>query len=212
VDGSYLFTGLRPGTYRLVETQPTLYRDGKDTAGTSGGNATAMNDHITGIVLASGATATGYLFGEHATADVIVTMTPASTTVAPGGQVTITYTVKNRGTAIANAVAVSLTYGGLTFVSSNSTDFDNTTKKWTVGDLAAGATQTITVTFRAPAAGGTFGPAAHATTTSTELSTANNSDSSTVFAGVTPPPQPTGGSGGSLWFLSSSTNAQKIPR
>jgi hypothetical protein len=139
-------------------------------------------------------------------------MTPVSTTVAPGGTVTITYTVKNRGTAIANAVAVTLTYGGLTFVSSNSSNFDNATKKWTVGDLAAGATQTITVTFRVPAAGGTFGPAAHATTTSTELSTTNNSDSSTVFAGVVPPPTTAGGSTGSLWFLSSSTNATKTPR
>jgi len=209
-DGSYSFTGLRPGTYSLIETQPGLYRDGKETAGTSAGNATAVNNQITNIALGSGAAATGYLFGEHATADAVVSMTPTSATVAPGGTVTITYTVRNRGTGVANGVEVTLTYGGLTFVSASSPDFDETTKKWTVGDLGPDATDTITVTFRAPASGGTFGPAARVSTTSTELSTTNNTATSTIFAGTAPPPITPILSTGSLWFLSSSTNARKI--
>ncbi len=36
-DGSYLFDNLVPGTYRIEETQPARYRDGKDHSGTEGG-------------------------------------------------------------------------------------------------------------------------------------------------------------------------------
>ena len=61
-DGSYVFTDLAPGTYTVTETQPTGYLDGKDTAGNSGG--TVGPDTITAVVLASGADATGYTFGE----------------------------------------------------------------------------------------------------------------------------------------------------
>ncbi|TWU59988.1 Serine-aspartate repeat-containing protein D precursor [Rubripirellula tenax] len=55
-NGSYLFADLRPGTYSITQTQPTVavsgkdYLDGRDTIGTPGGNATA-NDTFTSIVL-----------------------------------------------------------------------------------------------------------------------------------------------------------------
>ena len=63
-DGTYTFTGLRPGTYSVAETtQPSGYLDGIDTAGSAGGS-TATNDVISNIVIASGTTATGYNFGE----------------------------------------------------------------------------------------------------------------------------------------------------
>ncbi|GLZ42916.1 SdrD B-like domain-containing protein [Actinokineospora sp. NBRC 105648] len=60
--GTYSFTGLRPGTYTVTETQPAGYGDGPDTAGSAGG--TVGNDVISGIVLGSGTTATGYQFAE----------------------------------------------------------------------------------------------------------------------------------------------------
>lgn len=41
-NGNYLFDNLNPGTYRLLETQPTKYKDGKDHIGTLGG-ATGLN-------------------------------------------------------------------------------------------------------------------------------------------------------------------------
>ena len=76
-DGSYSFTGLRPGNYAVAETPPTTgFTDGTETAGTSGGTTTT-NDSITGITLAAGATATGYLFAE-----VPVTTANATPTVA----------------------------------------------------------------------------------------------------------------------------------
>ncbi len=61
-DGSYIFDGLRPGTYALTETQPAGTTDGPDNAGTFGG--TVGNDVITNIVIPAGSDAVGYDFGE----------------------------------------------------------------------------------------------------------------------------------------------------
>ena len=58
-NGSYLFDDLRPGTYRITESQPTTalngkdYLDGTDTIGTPGGNS-STNDEFSNIVLATG--------------------------------------------------------------------------------------------------------------------------------------------------------------
>src|SRR5262249_44974028 len=41
--GFYSFTGLRPGTYTITETQPAGYLDGKDTIGSPGGNGTVSD-------------------------------------------------------------------------------------------------------------------------------------------------------------------------
>ncbi len=61
-DGSYQFTGLTGGVYGLIESQPTAYRDGLDTAGSLGGTAT--NDAINNVTLLDGANGTNYNFGE----------------------------------------------------------------------------------------------------------------------------------------------------
>ncbi len=68
-NGNYVFNnggvGLRPGTYVVTEvTQPAAYLDGKDTAGTSGGNATTVNDQISAITIPQNTAATAYNFGE----------------------------------------------------------------------------------------------------------------------------------------------------
>ena len=78
-DGSYLFDNLDPGNYRILETQPTRYRDGKDHIGTNGGARGAdpgpnlipnglspqqVDDLFLGIELSSGEAAVNYDFGE----------------------------------------------------------------------------------------------------------------------------------------------------
>lgn len=70
-DGSYLFDDLRPGTYRITETQPTTaangkaYLDGTDTLGTPGGDD-SVNDEFSNIILSAGVETHGvnHNFGE----------------------------------------------------------------------------------------------------------------------------------------------------
>ncbi|MGI9455525.1 MAG: SdrD B-like domain-containing protein [Aeoliella sp.] len=61
-DGSYLFTNLLPGIYRVQETQPTFFADGMDTVGSENGDV--ADDDISQIVLAGGVDAVAYNFGE----------------------------------------------------------------------------------------------------------------------------------------------------
>ena len=61
--GFYEFVGLRPGTYSVTETQPVAYLDGKETAGTAGGNTT-VNDVISAVVLTPGSNSVENNFGE----------------------------------------------------------------------------------------------------------------------------------------------------
>ncbi|MEW4566148.1 SdrD B-like domain-containing protein [Bremerella sp. JC770] len=67
-NGYYHFTGLTKGTYRIVETQPTGYLDGKDIAGTINGTtvgaATNPGDVIHTIDLKFGQSGIEYDFGE----------------------------------------------------------------------------------------------------------------------------------------------------
>ncbi|MBM7772283.1 putative repeat protein (TIGR01451 family) [Actinokineospora baliensis] len=62
-NGTFSFTNLAPGTYTITETQPTGYGDGPETNGTPAGNV-SVNDVISGIVVSSGNTGTGYIFAE----------------------------------------------------------------------------------------------------------------------------------------------------
>lgn len=78
-NGSYLFDNLVPGTYRVIESQPSPYKDGKDAIGTHGGflgeqpgpfvipndvTADEVKDLVLGVELAGGQNATKYDFGE----------------------------------------------------------------------------------------------------------------------------------------------------
>ena len=66
-DGSYSFTGLRPGSYSVTEvSQPIGKLDGKDTAGTINGvtSGTAGNEVISNIVLGAGQASVNNNFGE----------------------------------------------------------------------------------------------------------------------------------------------------
>lgn len=61
-DGTYSFTALPAGTYKVTEAQPAAMNDGIDKSAVSG--ATVTNDEISNIVLAANATAANNNFGE----------------------------------------------------------------------------------------------------------------------------------------------------
>jgi ELWxxDGT repeat protein/VCBS repeat-containing protein len=61
-DGSYSFTALPAGTYKVVQSQPTVLHDGAESSSDSG--ATITNDQIANIVLSNGETAGNNNFGE----------------------------------------------------------------------------------------------------------------------------------------------------
>ena len=61
-DGSYLFAGLRPGSYTITKTPPSAYLDGRETLGSAGGMI--GNDQFTGISLPMGIAGVSYNFGE----------------------------------------------------------------------------------------------------------------------------------------------------
>jgi hypothetical protein len=68
-DGRYFFGGLRPGTYSLLETQPTGVSDGKDTLGSIANSAassfgTASNDRFSNIRIVASRDGINYNFGE----------------------------------------------------------------------------------------------------------------------------------------------------
>jgi hypothetical protein len=60
--GAYIFNNLRPGVYKLTETQPINFIDGKDTIGTPGGTTT--NDMFSNINLPAGFCGMNNNFGE----------------------------------------------------------------------------------------------------------------------------------------------------
>lgn len=62
-DGTYIFENLPQGTYYLIESQPSGYNDGQETAGTYSGSL-AINDIIGNIPLPDGGVGSGYNFGE----------------------------------------------------------------------------------------------------------------------------------------------------
>jgi len=62
-DGTFRFSDLRRGTYRLTEQQPAAYLDGKETAGSLTAN-TSVNDEFSALDLPAGTAAVDYLFGE----------------------------------------------------------------------------------------------------------------------------------------------------
>lgn len=67
-NGEYRFDGLRPGTYAVQEVTPAGLIDGGEQVGSIDGLASgvvASNDLLTGIVIGSAQTGTGYDFCEH---------------------------------------------------------------------------------------------------------------------------------------------------
>ncbi|MBI1761341.1 MAG: carboxypeptidase regulatory-like domain-containing protein [Acidobacteria bacterium] len=92
--GAYQFCNLVPGTYKLTETQPPIYVDGKDTAGSLGGTVT--NDMIADIPVGSGANGINYNFGELLSFDLSLRKEHTGNFL-PNTQDTYMLTVTNKG-------------------------------------------------------------------------------------------------------------------
>jgi hypothetical protein len=61
-DGAYVFPSLRPGRYRITETQPAAYFSGVDTVGTAGGSLATIDQFF--VQLDKGVDGLNYNFGE----------------------------------------------------------------------------------------------------------------------------------------------------
>ena len=101
-DGSFAFSGLRPGTYALTQPlQPPGTSNGTTLAGSAGGVPTPVAttpSAVSGIALAAGSTATGYLFGEVPdSADLRVSKTHTRAAFTVGLTGTYRISVRNAG-------------------------------------------------------------------------------------------------------------------
>jgi hypothetical protein len=103
--GAYQFKNLAGGTnYQILETQPSVYLDGKDTQGTitaGGSNLSVTNDRFTISIPAAGsASGTGYNFGEispASTATKTASKAFTSTPIAAGNTLWFSSEVKMSG-------------------------------------------------------------------------------------------------------------------
>jgi len=138
--GTYQFTNLPTGVYRVVEpTQPAPYLDGRDTPGAAGGDATT-NDRITAIPLAAGVDLTAYNFGERLPANPFIAGTVYLDGNANG--------TRDPGEPPLAGVTVTLTGPGGTTVTTDANG------NYLFPNLTAGATYTVTETQPAQYASG----------------------------------------------------------
>ncbi len=193
-DGSYHFTDLGAGTYRVAESQPSNYLDGKETLGTIGGasQGTVGADQFT-LTLAASDTATGYNFGELglkpslislsmslasspaflAVADVGMAATPVTSlacTITANDGVINAAKATSTGFTFANAhVGATFQYtitssGGGTPITSTGA-ITSATQQMTGIDVSSLPDGTLTYTVTLTSADGLTGPAATATAT-----------------------------------------------
>lgn len=186
--GTYQFTGLRPGTYTVRETQPPAYGDGLDHAGSLGG--TLGNDIVSAIDIPLGGptNATDYDFGERPTADLQVTKTDSPDPVVPGTALTYTLVVRNNGPSVASNVTFRDPLPtGTAFTSIAAPGLVCTTPAvgaagdvvCTTASLAVGASTTITLVVQASPTlldGAVITNAATVRSDTVDLVPANNTD------------------------------------
>lgn len=149
--GAYTFAGLLPPqtatTYAVTETQPVGYNGAVSNVGTGAGGVSGSNQ-VTGISFPSGTAATDYSFAE-ARADISVTKSASTTNPNVGTNVTFTISVSNAGptnaTGIVVADALPTGFTLLGTPTATAGTYSSGTGLWTVGALASGATQTLTI-------------------------------------------------------------------
>lgn len=152
--GAYQFCNLVPGNYKVTETQPQGYVDGKDTAGSLGGTVT--NDMISNINLGSGVNAINYNFGERLSFDLALKKEHAGNfTINSQESYTLTVTNKGPGPAQGPITVTDNLPGGMTFVSASGTGWscsagvgNNTVTCTYSSSLAANASTSFAIRVR----------------------------------------------------------------
>jgi uncharacterized repeat protein (TIGR01451 family) len=157
VSGNFSFADLAPGSYQLEAAAVDGWVDGVWVAGSAGG--TAQPGSITGIVLAAGTAAQGYVIAKRLPtppppdtqpADLSITLQVAAAQLRGGETTTVTATVRNAGEGSAQAVVAQVAVpSGLTLQSSAATGGDYADGVWSIGDLAQGQEAALTLTVRA---------------------------------------------------------------
>jgi uncharacterized repeat protein (TIGR01451 family) len=153
-DGSYQFCDLVPGTYKVTESQPSGYVDGKDAVGSAGG--TLANDMVSDINLGSGVHGINYNFGERLSFDLalrkdhIGNFTPNSQ-----GNYQLTVTNKGPGASQGPITVTDSLPSGITYLSVSGTGWSctvgagNSTVTCTYnGTLAANASTSFSLRVR----------------------------------------------------------------
>jgi uncharacterized repeat protein (TIGR01451 family) len=144
--GSAAVTGAKvaPGTYLLSEL------DGPDGYSASAWSCTGASVSGNSVALVAGATVSCGITNTELGEPVLTQDKTVNTATAhEGDTLTYTMTVGNTGTADATGVTATETLpAGVTFVSATASTgtFDSTSGVWTVGTVAVGATETLTVT------------------------------------------------------------------
>jgi uncharacterized repeat protein (TIGR01451 family) len=144
--GSAAVTGAKvaPGTYLLSEL------DGPDGYSASAWSCTGASVSGNSVALVAGATVSCGITNTELGEPVLTQDKTVNTATAhEGNTLTYTMTVGNTGTADATGVTATETLpAGVTFVSATASTgtFDSTSGVWTVGTVAVGATETLTVT------------------------------------------------------------------
>lgn len=184
-NGFYQFTNLRPGIYKLNETQPTNYKDNQDNLGSLGGNVS--NDQFADIPLAMGAQGLNYNFGEIILgADVGIVKTANLATVLVGGTVTYTLTITNYGENVASQVVVTdVLPTSATYVSAQGPGWSITragnTLTATTATLPVGVSSVITITIKAPLFTGVMTNVSTVTATTPDDNPTNNKSTVTTL-------------------------------
>lgn len=195
--GDYAFVNLRPGTYTVREpVQPPNFGDGKDTAGSTGGNVS--NDLLTAIPLTAGVTSVANNFGELnpirpidnlPVIDVAITQTVSNSRPRVGEVVQIEICVTNNGPAVAqNTIVGTPLPSGLQALSVAEIDqgaFDLGTLNWFIGTLQVGQRVCLTLNVRVNASG-TFVNTAIVSVSNRETTLVNNRAPVTLFTPADP--------------------------
>jgi len=138
--GAYAFTRVLPGSYKVVEIDPSGY--------------VSLTPNQVAVALSAGATGIAN-FVDSKFADLAITKCVDNPTPNVGSQVVFTLTATNYGPSAATGVSVSEALPtGYQFVSANpAAAYNSTTGAWTIGSLANAATATLQVTAKVTASG-----------------------------------------------------------